>query len=306
MKLQRGPIALYYQIAQILRSQIHSQEYKANDMLPTEDEMMRTFGVSRTTVRQAFQLLHNQGLIRRIAGKGTFVQPESHARHTDWSVQSIEGLIHAGSVTGRRLLGTKTIRAGEGLARSLRIPPGSGVTQYRKVEFVDEEPFFHATIHVPHELAAKIPVERVKKDPIFTLIEERCRLRIQEVRQWVTASLASSDIARHLKVKPGDPVLLVERHFIDDTGRVVEIATDHYRTDKMRHYLQLNGRDSLGPPYAAHTPPHSWAKSPSLRPPDEGNRGGGGRRSGDRDDENAGPRENHPGRVSPHDRGREH
>ena len=45
MELTRGGIPLYYQIAQIFRSQIHSQEYKPNDMLPTEEEMVRTLGV---------------------------------------------------------------------------------------------------------------------------------------------------------------------------------------------------------------------------------------------------------------------
>lgn len=252
MKLQRGAIPLYYQIAQILRSQIRSQEYKPNDLLPTEEELVRTFGVSRTTVRQALQMLLAEGLIHRIAGKGTFVDSESHARRADWSVQSIEGLIYAGYVTQRKFLGSKTIRASEGLAKIFQVPPGNKVVQYRKVELVENEPFFHATIYVPYDLAAKIPLERVKKDPIFTLIEEYCQLRIQEAHQWVTASLASSEIAWHLKVKPGDPVLLEERHFVDAVGRVVEIATDHYRTDRMRQYLRLT---RPGPPGVALVSP---------------------------------------------------
>lgn len=249
MKLQRGAIPLYYQIAQILRSQIRSQEYKPSDLLPTEEELVRTFGVSRTTVRQALQMLLAEGLIHRIAGKGTFVNPESDPRRADWSVQSIEGLISAGYAIQRKFLGSKTIRAGEALARIFRIAPGSKVAQFRKVELVDGEPFFHATIHVPMDLADRIPLERVKKDPVFTLIEEYSHLRIQEAHQWITASLASSEIARHLKVKPGDPVLLEERHFVDAAGRVVEIATDHYRTDRMRQYLRLTrpGPPGVGP-----------------------------------------------------------
>lgn len=244
MKLTRGAIPLYYQITQILRSQIHSQEYKPEDVLPTEEELLRNFGVSRTTVRQALHVLLAEGLIHRIAGKGTFVNAEIQARRADWSVQSIEGLINAGYVTQRKLLGAKTIGASEGVARILKIPPGGKVTQFRKLELVDGEPFLHATLHVPSDLAARIPVERVKKDPVFTLIEEYCGLRIQEAHQWTTASLAGSDIARHLRVKPGDPILLQDRHFIDATGRVVEIATDHYRTDRMRHYLRLTRADA--------------------------------------------------------------
>lgn len=239
MNLQRGAIPLYYQIAQLLRSQIHSQEYKARDMLPTEDEMMRTFRVSRTTVRQAFQMLLTEGLIYRIAGKGTFVSSGSQAQHADWSVRSVEEIIAAGYVTKLKFLGCKTIRIDEGLAKSLQAPVGAEVTQFRGVRFVNDQPFFHIALHVPSDLAAKIPLERIEEEPVIALIEKHCGLRIQEVSQWIAASLAGSEIARHLKLKPGDPVLLVERHFIDTTGRVVEVALDRYRTDRMRLFLRL-------------------------------------------------------------------
>ncbi len=260
LKLARGGIPLYYQIAQILRSQIHSQEYKPDDLLPTEEELVRSFGVSRTTVRQALHVMLAEGLIHRIAGKGTFVNADIQARRADWSVQSIEGLINAGHATQRKLLGTRTIVASAGVARILKIAPGGKVTQLRKLELVDSEPFLHATLHIPSDLAARIPMERVKMDPVFTLIEAYCRLRIQEARQWTTASLASSTIARHLGVNPSDPVLLQERHFIDVTGRVVEIATDHYRTDRMRHYVRLTRADAL------RTVAHPLFANPSETP----------------------------------------
>lgn len=239
MKLTRGPIPLYYQIAQILRSQIQAQEYKPKDMLPTEDDMVRTLGVSRTTVRQALQMLLHEGLIYRIAGKGTFVSVEPFGRQGDWSIESIEGIISAGYVSKMKFLGSRTISAGDGLARSLGVAPGAEVTEFRKLQFVDDDPFFHIIIHVPGDLAAKVPRERLEEKPVFTLIEEYCNLRIQEAHQWMAASLADGEVARHLRLKRGDPVLLVERHFIDGTGRVVEIATDHYRTDRMRHFQRL-------------------------------------------------------------------
>ena len=239
MRLTRGAIPLYYQIAQILRSQILSQEYKPEDILPTEEEMVRTLGVSRTTVRQALQMLLHEGLIYRIAGKGTFVAAESLARSGDWSVESIDGIISSGSVTKVKFLGSRSYPAGEGLAKTLGTAPGTMVTEFRKLQFVGDDPFFHIILQVPSDLAAKVPLDLIEEKPVFTLIEEYCNLRIQEAHQWMAASLADGEVARHLQLKRGDPVLLVERHFIDGTGRVVEIATDHYRTDRMRHFLRL-------------------------------------------------------------------
>ncbi len=240
IKLTRGPIPLYYQIAQILRSQIRSQEYKPNDILPTENEMIRSFMVSRITVRQALQILMREGLIYRIAGKGTFVSEGELPRQREWSVRSIDEIIATGYATKLKFLTWKTIRAGAGIAKAFRIPAGSKLRQFHGLRLVDDEPFFHATIHVPLELAEKIPEERLHEKPVIALLEEYCGFRIREVDQWIAASLAGSEIARHLELKPGDPVLLVERHFIDTTGRVVEVVNDHYRSDRRRLLLKLS------------------------------------------------------------------
>jgi GntR family transcriptional regulator len=201
--------------------------------------MVRTLAVSRTTVRQALQMLMHDGLIIRIPGKGTFVAADAAARQGNWMIENIGGIITAGYVTKIKFLGSRRIPASEGVAKSFGIPTGTPVTEFRKLQYVDDDPFFHIVLHVPTDLAAKVPVERIEEKPVFALLEEYCTVRIQEAQQWMDASLADRATARHLRLKLGDPVLFVERHFVDDTGRVVEIAKDHYRTDRMRHFLRL-------------------------------------------------------------------
>lgn len=247
MKLTRGPIPLYYQLAQILRSQIHAQEYKPKDALPTEEELIRTFAISRTTVRQALQLLLNEGLIVRLAGRGTFVTEEHTTRQRDWSVESLEGIVGAGYETKLKFLGESRVPASDGIAQSLGLPAGAQIVKLRKVEFVNGKPFFHITLYLPPDVAERIPRALVEQRPVFVLIEEYCGCRIQEARQWVDASLASAEVARHLKLRAGDPVLLVERHFLDTAGRVVEVAIDHYRTDRMRHFMRLRRAATSSP-----------------------------------------------------------
>jgi GntR family transcriptional regulator len=84
--LDRGPIPLYYQIAWQLRREIHARQYGPHARLPTEEELVRTFGVSRTTVRLAFQVLLKDGLVRRVAGRGTFVSADPGRHPVEWLV----------------------------------------------------------------------------------------------------------------------------------------------------------------------------------------------------------------------------
>lgn len=65
---------LYYQLKEYLKEAIVKGQYKPNDRLPTEEELCKTFSVSRPVVRQAYSLLIREGLVERQKGSGTFVK----------------------------------------------------------------------------------------------------------------------------------------------------------------------------------------------------------------------------------------
>ena len=67
-------VPLYIQIRNLLRERIRLGEWAAEEPMPTEEELVAHFGVSRTTVRQAMSDLANEGLVVRHAGRGTFAR----------------------------------------------------------------------------------------------------------------------------------------------------------------------------------------------------------------------------------------
>jgi GntR family transcriptional regulator len=70
---RRSSVPLYYQLQEILHQQIASGRFRVGDALPSEAELCRLFGVSRIVVRQALEVLADDGEIIRRQGKGTFV-----------------------------------------------------------------------------------------------------------------------------------------------------------------------------------------------------------------------------------------
>lgn len=65
---------LYIQIQQYIKEGILKRKYSTNEKLPTENELMEQFGVSRITVANALSELAKEGWIKRIPGRGTFVK----------------------------------------------------------------------------------------------------------------------------------------------------------------------------------------------------------------------------------------
>ncbi|MGQ8631099.1 FadR/GntR family transcriptional regulator [Agrobacterium sp. DKPNP3] len=65
------------QIIDNLSAEIRSGKLKNGDQLPTEPELERAYGVSRTVVREAIADLRSAGYVVSIQGKGVFVSSDS-------------------------------------------------------------------------------------------------------------------------------------------------------------------------------------------------------------------------------------
>ena len=66
----------YQKVYQQLRQDILTGKYKNGDLLPSENVLAATFGITRVTVRQALEKLVKEGYILKQQGKGSIVQSE--------------------------------------------------------------------------------------------------------------------------------------------------------------------------------------------------------------------------------------
>ena len=67
----RTPI--YLQLREIIRNRIEEGEYLPGTAIPSENKLAETYGINRLTVRNAVDTLVNEGILRRVQGKGVFV-----------------------------------------------------------------------------------------------------------------------------------------------------------------------------------------------------------------------------------------
>jgi DNA-binding GntR family transcriptional regulator len=69
--MQVRPVA-YRTLAAQIRNAIRNGEYADGRQLPTEEQLVASYSVSRQTVRRAMQDLVSEGIIYRVAGRGTY------------------------------------------------------------------------------------------------------------------------------------------------------------------------------------------------------------------------------------------
>jgi GntR family transcriptional regulator len=73
----RGEFPPHRQIAAWIVSRIEAGEVTEGQPIPSEKELQDTFGVARTTARRAIAYLRETGIVRTVAGRGSYVATRS-------------------------------------------------------------------------------------------------------------------------------------------------------------------------------------------------------------------------------------
>ncbi len=237
MEFQHREIPLYYQLENILREKIRSGELSRGEKLPTENELIEQYGVSRTTVRQALAALVKEGLLERVAGRGTFVKQIPPSDETIRLTGFIDGL--SSSVeTKTEILDARFIQATAKEAQPLHISQGDRVWRLKKIRYAQEIPYAYTESYLPEDIGNRLIGEDLSL-PLLRLLEERGRISLGEASALITGALADASIGALLSTKVGAPLLLIETTFCDVHGRPVQFVRGFYRSDLYRFKIQL-------------------------------------------------------------------
>lgn len=227
----RSEVPLYYQLGTILREQILAGSYAVGDQLPTEAELVDNYGVSRITVRQALRTLEEEQLIRREAGRGTFVTRRPEVPQALQMDGSLDELMSMGRATQVRLLDLREVAANRLDAGSFEVAVGDPVVQCIRLRRHHNEPFSYIVCRLPCAIADRFEEGDWKSGSILEAIEKRLGLHLQVADQTIRATLADAHIAPALHVRIGAPLLSVDRVVkTEETGPVARVHT-YYRSD---------------------------------------------------------------------------
>jgi GntR family transcriptional regulator len=243
-------IPLYYQLAGLLREKIGSSEFGVGEKIPTEAELGATYGISRITVRQALASLEEEGLVRREAGRGTFVAEPPPGNPFTGQLRldgTLDDLISMGLATRVQLLDLKSLRASTADAEALGIGRGDKMVRCVRLRFFHDEPYSYILNDLPHAIGSRIPRSYLKRGSILQFLEKRLGIQLRGADQFVRATLADATVAPSLGVLIGAPLLFVDRIVYDTAGSVAERVRSYYRSDIYSFSLHMKRTPKRSP-----------------------------------------------------------
>ncbi|OGW46533.1 MAG: hypothetical protein A2078_06490 [Nitrospirae bacterium GWC2_57_9] len=205
---------LYVQMFSIIKEKIEKQEWPNGSQIPTEDELCRTYDVSKATVRNAVSELVRSGYLRKQQGKGTFVTYAKQDLGVTMKTKLTEDMFGEGVKAKKELLAKGLKQPSEEMRSILSLNGDQDLYYILCRRVVNGETAYLEESYVRLSVFPGIEDEDVCRVPFYELIQERGAKKISKVVQTIEVSEARGEAASLLRIPEGAPALLLHRLLI--------------------------------------------------------------------------------------------
>jgi DNA-binding GntR family transcriptional regulator len=216
----------YAQVVAEIRRRIESGEYAPGLLLPSEHQLVDSFGVSRPTIVKALSALRQDGWIDTQQGRGSFVRGRpalAGAERTRPAQNVLE-------VPETQLSG-KLIQAGVKLAPAyvttlLGLEPGAQAFLRQRLLADDGEPVELASLWLPLEVAkgTDLASAELLGESIRQHLQARKKVRLDHAVERISARKPTGEEAGLLEVTADTPVLNVIVTAYDAQSKPVHVT----------------------------------------------------------------------------------
>ncbi|KUI19783.1 GntR family transcriptional regulator [Mycobacterium sp. GA-1285] len=235
----------YQTLRDQLREEIAAGRYRNGVRLPTESELVAAHGVSRQTVRRAFQDLVAEGAVYRVPGRGTYASGSGRRYLRQFG--SIDDLMSLSDDTTMEVLEGLRRRVDVEAASRLRLDDDIVHTVvFRRLHGADPGvAFVSTTVHLAPTVAAAVSDSpdladgAVGTQTVIGLLEPYLSAPIVEAAQSITVAPADGAVADAVRCEPGHPMLRVDRLYSDADGRPVELSVSHFLPEQYTYRVTL-------------------------------------------------------------------
>lgn len=211
---------------------IKNMNLKNSTKLPSEDVIAQSLGVSRITIRKALTDLETGGVVFRVHGKGTFVNPEA----LKLKVNIINGfeveqmIIDSGYDAKSEVLNIGYTKADIITAKNLNIDEGSEIVQIEKLFYADSKPAVFCIDRFPRsEVLGPITKEDVNISIFKFMIKKTGKVVTWDnSRMYCSSKSSLLNLSEKISVLNNDALLVFDIKNYDRKNNVIFFNTEIY------------------------------------------------------------------------------
>lgn len=234
-------IPLYHQLKERLRESIDSGNWKPGDQIPSENQLMNEYSVSRNTAKKAIEELVQDGLLYRVQGKGTFVAKPKLQQSLMGFYSFSKMFKEKGMVPKDIIIDVSEVYPSVEIIEGLGLSNDEMVIEIKRLRCVDDEPYILESSYLPKSVVPEVDkLKKLGQISLYDLMEEEFNVIVKRAVEAFEPVLIKKDESEYLQTQAGKPALLLERTAFDIGGRPVEFCRSIVRGDRCRFYTELS------------------------------------------------------------------
>lgn len=202
---------MYQKVIDDLKLLMEKGAYKKGDLLPSENDLCKTYSTTRVTIRQALSALMNSGHITRRHGKGSIVAEPKKGL----GILSLNG-VTAG--IANKSLSTSILRKpvkqnwpGDFFYELGEQELSRGCIFFTRLRYLNDTPILYEETFITDLELSRFTSRSLENRSLFKILDEHYQVKIKEGQQRIWAVNGSKEISGLLKVKTGHPLVHMKR-----------------------------------------------------------------------------------------------
>lgn len=240
--VHNGDSPIYLQLANYFQMQIKSGVLAEKAQMLPEEEISHTLGISRTTVRQAMNLLVEQGLLVRYRGKGTFVSEKKYTRSFSHLYNFSNDMATLGVTPSSRTIRQEVIDIkGSHIQEYMELPSNqTTVFHLIRIRLADGKPVLYEDTYMPYFLCPGIEMHNFDQKSLYETLKNQYNVSPHTATENLQALIIPKNIQVMLECEPNTVGYKINRIARLDSNFIYEYTTSYTRADLCSYHFQLN------------------------------------------------------------------
>lgn len=227
----------YEYIAKEIMRLIETQDLQQGEKLPSLDELVKQFAVSKNTVIKALDELESHGLIYQVRGSGIFVRGRRRKGYINLlETQGFNSTLREFELSSK-VLELKEILPNEEVMAKLDIEADNPVYYVKRLRYIEGRIFCVEESYYDKNIVVYLN-EEIASQSIFQHLTKNLNLQISFLDQYLRAAKLNQQNADYLGLQVGDPSIIIESIFYLTNGVPFDLSKIVYHYEESQFFVQ--------------------------------------------------------------------
>lgn len=230
--------ALYVEVSRQIKRDIQLGIYQENTPLPKEDALSTHYGVARSTIHRALEILKKEDVIFSVQGNGTYVKPYLFTQQLSSFYSFTDTLKGSNILIQNKIVDCEVVSADKWLSKETGYPAGTKFHRLLRLRSAKAYPLMLETTYLPQARFWKLDIDILSKGSLYEFLRNRYDFHADRATEKFQPVIPRPEERTLLHISSNTPCMLLERYSYEGDV-LIEYTKSIVRGDKYAFRIEL-------------------------------------------------------------------